>query len=249
MVLRRFFFALFAIVLLGASSLIREPVVIATEAAYPPFIFTKKNGTLSGFDIDLAQAICTQQKLQCRFVNQPFDTLVPGLLARKFQVIIGAISATPARRKEVAFSEVYYQPQIGFIMEDSAHLDLTPEGLKDVNIGTQRGSVFENEVAKQFPQANLLLYATFEDALLDLQAGRVQIVVADRPILVDFTHRSAAHKYVIREGTLSPDLGAGFAIGFRRDTEGDTLREAFNNGISALKQSGEYDKLRKKWLI
>ena len=65
-----------------------KPLVIATDATYPPFEMVDSNGQLGGFEVDLAYALCAAMKTECEVINQPWDALLPGLQVRKYDAIM-----------------------------------------------------------------------------------------------------------------------------------------------------------------
>jgi len=81
---------------------------IGVEGAYPPFSVVAPDGSLKGFDIDIAKALCAQMNVECSLVQQDFDGMIPALQARKFDAIIASMSITDERKKSVAFSDKYY---------------------------------------------------------------------------------------------------------------------------------------------
>ena len=78
------------------------------DPTYPPFEAKQPDGSLAGFDIDLRNAICEQLHAKCVWVEQGFDGMIPALRARKFDVIMSAMTATDERLKQIDFSNKLY---------------------------------------------------------------------------------------------------------------------------------------------
>src|SRR5689334_15344164 len=99
--------AVFAL-MAGSAMADGEKIVIGTEGAYPPFNNLEADGTLTGFDIDIAKALCVEMKAECTFVTQDWDGIIPALIAKKFDAIVASMSITPERMEKVDFTEKYY---------------------------------------------------------------------------------------------------------------------------------------------
>ena len=95
---------------------------IATEGAYPPFNSIDKDGKLIGFDIDIANALCDKMGVACTIRAQAWDGIIPGLLDRKYDVIVASMSITEKRKEQVNFTDKYYST--------SARLEHDPAMLK-----------------------------------------------------------------------------------------------------------------------
>ncbi len=102
------------------------------EGAYPPFSWTEADGSLKGFDVDMALALCQEMQVECKIVPQDWDGIIPSLLARKYDAIIAAMSITEERKKKVAFTNKYALIPNKFIAKKGTNLTFTPEGLKGV---------------------------------------------------------------------------------------------------------------------
>lgn len=101
---------LFGLIILGscATAQAEETLVrIATEGAFPPYSFVNPDGSLGGFDVDIANALCAEMKAKCELVKQDWDGMIPGLLAKKYDAIVSSMNITPERQQKVAFSDKY----------------------------------------------------------------------------------------------------------------------------------------------
>jgi len=103
---------------------------VGVEGAYPPFSWKESDGTLKGFDIEIAEAVCAELKRKCVLVEQDWDGMIPALLARKFDTIIASMSITEERKKRVDFSIKYYNTPAKFVAKKGSGLVISKAGLK-----------------------------------------------------------------------------------------------------------------------
>lgn len=225
-----------------------EKLRIGVEGAYPPFSAVAADGTLSGFDIDIARALCKDMKVECELITQDWDGIIPALLAKKYDAIIASMSMTEERKKKVAFTNRYYQSPARFIHKKGVTDTISKEGLTGKNIGVQRGTVSDKFITGEFGEGvGIKRYATQEEAYLDLNAGRIDMIFADAFVLLEFLNKKegSAYEFIGDSYTDAKYFGEGIGIAIRKD---DTaLRTTLNASIDNIRKNGEYKKVREKY--
>lgn len=227
----------------------KKKLRVGTEGAYPPFNLVDKKGQVQGFDIDIAKALCKEMGMECEFKVQDWDGLIPGLLAKKFDVIIASMSITDERKQKVDFTNKYYQTPARFVAKKGAGITVTKEGLKGKSVGVQRATIHENFVRDMFGDAvSVKAYATQDEANMDLVAGRVDLVIADATVLLGGFINTDAGKGFEFLGPSYVDkkwFGDGVGIALRKG-END-LRQKLNKAIDTIRANGVYQKINAKY--
>ncbi|MBB5701926.1 polar amino acid transport system substrate-binding protein [Ochrobactrum daejeonense] len=221
---------------------------IGTEGAYPPFNFIKPDGTLSGFDVDIAKALCEQMKAECEFVTQEWDGAIPALQAGKFDAFIASMSITEERKKQVDFSNKYYNTPPGIAApKDTDIKGVTKEDLAGKTIGVQGSTTHFNYSEKTFTDSTVKAYPTAEEYRLDLANGRLDAVNDDSVTLAEWlkTPDGACCKMV---GTFAPVIeihGPGAGVAFKKGRP--ELIAKFNEAIKAIRANGKYKEINEKY--
>lgn len=223
-------------------------IKIGTEGAYPPFNNLESDGTLVGFDVDIAKALCEEMKANCEFVTQDWDGIIPALLAGKFDAIIASMSITEERKEKVDFTNKYYNtPPAIAVPKDSDIAEATDAALAGKTMGAQSSTTHSNYAEAKLGSAELKLYPTPDEYKLDIANGRIDAVIDDVIVLSEWleTEDGACCKLL---GTLTPDPvinGEGAGIAIRKGE--DELREKFNAAIEAIRASGKYQEINDKY--
>ncbi|MBU2991879.1 transporter substrate-binding domain-containing protein [Octadecabacter sp. 1_MG-2023] len=217
-----------------------EPLRIGVEGAYPPFSQKEADGSLSGFDIDIALALCAELERECELVEQEWDGMIPALIANKYDAIVASMSITEDRLRLVDFSEKYYQTPSRFVAAEGATFELTPEGTAGLKIGVLRGTTLQCHVEKAFPDADLRLYNTQEDVFADLVAGRLDMQLNNTLQAIDgFLNTPQGEGFAfLGDNVDDPEcLGEGTGIAVRK---GDELAAELSTAIAAIRADGTY---------
>ena len=225
-----------------------EKLRVGVEGAYPPFSWKESDGTLKGFDIDIAMALCEKIGRECELVEQDWDGIIPALLAKKYDAIIASMSITAERKKRVDFTDKYYNTPAYFVAEKGSDLVVSAEGLAGKAIGVQRGTVHQCFVEKMYPNAELRLYGTQEEVFLDLAAGRIDAQLSDaiqaKEGFLD-TDAGKGFGYVGGEQYDRECYGIGAGIAIRKGQ--DELRKSLNAAIQAIRKDGTYKAINDKY--
>ncbi|QWK80360.1 transporter substrate-binding domain-containing protein [Ochrobactrum sp. BTU1] len=245
-------------------------LVIATEGYLRPYNFTRADGTLDGYEVELGAYLCKQMSVECTFVAQPFEGLIPGLLAGKFDAIMAGLTATSKRREVIDFSTPYsLTPQVFAVMKGGRYekLPLTGEALQlaqnrsisqaglaelrdaisGASVGIVKGTIDDALVKEYFKDvAEVREYRSGEEELLDLSTGRVDLVVNSRAFL-NATSKLPGYEKLTMTGPyfLGGLLGGGVGVGLRKtDPE---LLNMFNNAIHSARDRDVIKRLSAKW--
>jgi arginine/ornithine transport system substrate-binding protein len=226
-----------------------ETVRVGVDAAYEPFIWQKPDGSLVGFEMELARAWCDVMDVTCTFQAHPFDSIIPALNAGKFDAIIASMYVKEERKEKVDFSDVYYFVPGRYVAPKSMDIEISKEGLEGKVIGVQSGTLEELHVQKQFGDvATIRTYEGQGEVFLDAASGRIDVTLASQVVLqrsfLD-TPQGSGWAFV---GPVVDDpevYGEGAAVAVRK--EDDRLLAMFNQAIDEVLANGTYRKIQDKW--
>lgn len=217
-------------------------------AAFPPWTIKQADGTWVGFDVDIMNAMCAQMKAQCQIVSMAWDGMIPALQSNRIDIIWTGMSITEARLKVIDFGDHYRRGPGAFIGPKNETIPITDAGLKGKVIGTQSSSNYYSYADHYFGRvADLKMYATTDDALADLAAGRIDVVLADILQMKLFLATDHGKDFEIK-GQTHPDvqiLGRGAGPGVRKGD--DALRLKLNTALQAIRTDGTYQKIAAKY--
>lgn len=222
---------------------------VAIDATYEPFTYKTPSGQPTGFDVDIAEAICSEIQRKCVYVEQIWDGMIPGLLAQQYDVIISSMSITEERLQQVDFSNKYYNtPSRIVVKADTPFTDLA--SLKGKRIGVLKGSTQERYAMGELRPAgvNVVPYEAQDQVYLDIRSGRLDGTVADSvEVTGGFLSKPEGEGY----GFVGPVLndvqyfGNGVGVAMRKGQ--DELRAQINTAIDAIRSNGTYESISRKY--
>ena len=224
-------------------------LTVAIDPTYEPFTFKTADGQPTGFDVDIANALCEQIKRKCVFVEQVWDSMIPGLNAKKYDVIISSMSITDDRLKEVDFTDKYYNTPSRLVLKKGTKFT-DAASIKGKKIGVLKGSTQENYALGELKTAGVVVnsYEAQDQVYLDIKSGRLDGTVADyMEVTGGFLSKPEGAKYEL----VGPDLkdpkyfGYGAGIALRKGE--DALKAELNAAIKAIRSAPTYKTLNDKY--
>ena len=229
---------------------------IGTEGGYPPWSMVDASGKVAGFDADVGNALCKELEMECRFVVQAFDSLIPSLDANRFDLIISGMSVTPERSKRITFSIPYAVEDTTFIVPKDSPLvnaesvDALMQGLAGKSVGVQGGTTQGDFLRKAGPDVKVKAYDTLDQMQIDLDGGRLDATFADVTSQAKFLKKVgdknfALSNYIIKSTADPETLGYGIGVGInQKNTE---LKQQVDAALCKLINDGTVKTASLKW--
>lgn len=222
-----------------------EPVLrIGIDAPYPPFAYTDPaTGTLTGFDYDIAEALCRKINRECEITVVPFDNIIPSIVEGKLDIGVAGMAKKPEREKLVLFSEKYFRSNSIFLEIPGTNV-VSREGLKGKKIAVQNKTTQEEYLRKTYGDvAEIVLLTNFEDIIQHTIDKKVDIAFIDGLPGYHFLKTEKGEALDIVGEPVQ--LGNASCIVLSKSLEKE--RDAINKAILELRDSGEYDTINRKY--
>lgn len=260
----------FALVVVGSRAWAGDPETflrVASEGAYPPWNTTIADGSMVGFDIDIAHELCQRLTLRCEIAAQDWEGILPGLQAGKYDAVIAGLSITGERRKLIDFAGPYARDPVVLAVRASApwtpslphagqRVDLddrtvsapvisaVADALHGAIIGTQVATTHA-DLARLLSGATVHTYAKFDDVLLDLKSGRIDAVIGSKSVLDSRRHETGADWVIVGPEFVGGVVGQGAGIGLRKGTSG--LRQRIDQALVEAATDGTLAAISRRW--
>jgi polar amino acid transport system substrate-binding protein len=224
---------------------LRTVIRFLTDSDYPPFNYLDEDGTLTGFNVDVARSICLELEVACDIQAGEWSHLLPQLSRGGTDAVIASLAATPAALAEADFSESYYATPARFaVRKDWSETDMTPETLESQRIAVVAGTAHEAYLQLFFRDSIAVPFETPEAAREALVNGEVEALFGDAFSLMFWlsgTSSSACCEF--RGGPFADEryFGGGVGIAVRK---GDApMRQLLDKAITQLRKSGRLEEL------
>ncbi|MBU4556626.1 MAG: transporter substrate-binding domain-containing protein [Actinobacteria bacterium] len=218
-----------------------EKFVYANSGAYKPFSFDE-GGEIVGFDVDIANEVA--KRIGREPVMQspvPFDALIQGLKAGKYDALVASHGITDERKEVVDFSRPYYRSGAQIFVVDSNSSINAASDLAGKKIGVVKASTYLELANSLTDQGNVTTYDSDVIALADLETGRVDAVITDK--LVGLIAKSGSGLPIKAVGDVLQQDEMGIVV-----QKGDTeLMSAINTALDAMIADGTYEEISIRW--
>ncbi len=208
-----------------------------------PYVYEdpKNPGTYIGFEVDIANSIALSLGVKQELVIKAWDTLIPELQNKSFDIAMNGIEDTEERGHIVKFSHPYYLYTQQITVRKDTQGIMSLDDLKGKTVATLSGTAAE-DILRSIPEINVRINPEIIYSYQDLEEGKVDAVVLDTPIASAYGASNPKLKNV------GQAFGEGrYVVAFRGEDK--TLLDAINQALSKLKASGELGKIYKKWGI
>ncbi len=216
---------------------------IAMSGQYPPFNFVDDRNEVVGFDVDIGKAIAERMGVAPAIVTTAWDGIIAGLLAGKYDAIVGSMTITDERRKAVDFVGPYYRAaRAVFLPEGSPARSLAD--LEGKRIGATLGETHERW-ARDRGGWTVRTYKGLPELLLELRSGRLDAIVVD-DIPVRIAMKETGDRFVELDDPAIGGAGDEIGIAIRKDNPG--LKAAMQQALDEIMADGTYEAIAMRWI-
>lgn len=226
----------------------QPPLRIAMDVPYHPFAFIDKDtGELTGFDVELAKALCQEMQRECTFVDLPFDAIIPSIEAGKVDIGFAGMAKTEERLKHVIFTDKYYRSSCIFVVPaDSPHLKAALS-LTGKTVICQSGTIQEDYLKNELklPQEQIISVETSEEVFAGMKNKKADMAFIDGVSGYYYlSTEEGSFLEIIGEPVIMPENGSGYIVLHPSLT---SVRDAFNAALATLLKNGVYHAINRRY--
>lgn len=216
-------------------------LTIGLEGTYAPYSY-RKDGKLTGFEVELGKALAKQMGLKAKFVPTKWDGLVAGLGSNKYDVVLNNITKTPERAKSYLFSKPYiYSRYVLITNKDKSNLNSLND-IKGQKFAEGTGTNNE-QVAKKFG-ATIVPSGDFTTSIALIKQGRVAGTINAREAWLAYKKSNSTTGLKVKDVSSEQKAAQVVALFNKKSTK---LQQKTNQALAKLRQNGTLTKLSKKY--
>ncbi|MEM9212085.1 MAG: transporter substrate-binding domain-containing protein [Pseudomonadota bacterium] len=211
-------------------------VRMGTEGAYPPYNFLNDAGEVDGFEREVGDELCARAELDCEWVTNEWDSIIPNLVSGNYDTIIAGMSITAERDEVIDFTQDYFPP------DPSAYVALAgmDASVTAKNVAAQTATIQASYVANS--DGTVVEFATPDETIAAVRSGEADAVLADKAFLEPIVAESGGELIFVGEEVA---IGGGVGIGVR-ESDGE-LKAKLDAAIASMKEDGTLNALIAKW--
>ena len=223
----------------------RVAIRFLTESDFPPFNYYDEDNLLTGFNVDMARAICLELDVTCDIQVRSWSALLPALARGEAEAVIASHRVSPNALKVADFTEPYYFTPARFAgKRGTPHVDITPDGLEGRRVAVAKATAHEAYLRAFFRDSQIRVYETVELARDALVTGSVDFLFDDGISLAFWLNGTASKACCEFKGGPFAEpkyFGDGIGIAIKKDDA--ELKVMINTALKRLRESGRYEEL------
>jgi polar amino acid transport system substrate-binding protein len=223
----------------------RVAIRFLTESDFPPFYYYDEENVLTGFNVDVARAICLELTAACDVQVRPWNELVPALRRSEADAVIASHSITPSLLAQVDVTDRYYYTPAWFAgRRGGARLVPTPEGLVKQKIGVAKGTPHEAYLRTFFRESAIVVFDNVELAREALQESKVDLLFDDGISITFWINGTLSRECCeLKGGPFMEPRYFGDGVGILVRKNDPQLKGLINQALRRVRESGRYEEL------
>jgi polar amino acid transport system substrate-binding protein len=213
-------------------------LLVGTDTPFPPFEIGQPPN-ISGYDIEVMDAIAEKLGLQVTYQDTGFDTIFRDVANGQFDTAAAASTITPERQQKVNFTDPYYEAQQALLVEEGSDITSVDQ-LGGVIVGAQDGTTGETYANDETDASEVRGFPEGPDAVAALTTGQVEAVIIDQPVAVDAVEKQGGV-------TIVQEIPTNELYGFAVAKDNTALLDAMNNALQEIKDDGTIAELYQKY--
>lgn len=226
-----------------------EQIRFVTDSDYPPFNYLDEEGELTGFNVDLARALCDELSVECSVRAVPWNRLLPTLLEGEADAVIASNRVGEAILRKVDFTDSYYHTPARFVaLKTNPVAEITPESLAGKKIGVVVKTSHRAYLKDFFTASAVISYDTSVEAKSALREGKIEFLFGDGVSLMFWLNGILSDGCCEFRGgpfTESKYFGEGIGIAIAKGNR--KLRDALNYGLHLVRSGGRIEELHLRY--
>ncbi|MDX0408995.1 transporter substrate-binding domain-containing protein [Sinorhizobium medicae] len=227
----------------------QDTLKVGMDPLYEPFSFQTPDGKLTGFDYEVSSALCEAIEVTCNIMAIPYDGSIAALQSGQIDTLINTYAMTPERKEKFTMVGPYIKPTFRFITTKNSHIDGTLATLKGKTVGMEKGGEHIHKYIKATfgEEVTVQLYDQVNEAMLDLDTGRIDAVLGDEnQLYYAYAKKDPSSYKMVGERASDPKFfgeGQGFMLRKGDEKWAGKLKTALDTII----KNGKYDAISKKY--